>query len=119
MGHGRGSPIAEGRLALHQLPLEVLYSFFGRGSGGEDLTDAGLLELGYVLFGDGATAEDQDVVCLVLLQEIDDLRDQRHVGAGEDRDPYRVGILLDGRFDYLLGGLVESEIGRASCRERV
>ena len=43
-------------------------------------------------------------------QELDDLGDQRHVGAGEDREADRVGVLLDhGRGD-LLGRLVQAGV---------
>src|SRR5438128_11505580 len=47
------------------------------------------------------------VVDVVLAQPVEDARDERHVRAGEDRDPDRVGVLLDHGLDDLLGRLVE------------
>ena len=51
------------------------------------------------------------VVDALLAQQLDDARDERHVGAGEDREPDGVGVLLDHRLDDLLGRLVQ-----ARCR---
>ena len=42
-----------------------------------------------------------------LAQAVEDLRDERHVRAGEDRDPDRIGVLLDRGLDDLLGCLVQ------------
>ena len=54
---------------------------------------------------------DHDVLDALLAQELDDPGHEGHVGAGEDREPDRVGVLLDhGRGD-LLGRLVQ-----ARCR---
>ena len=36
--------------------------------------------------------------------------EQRHVGAGQDRQADRVGVLLDRRLDDLLGGLVQAGV---------
>ena len=43
-------------------------------------------------------------------QELDDPGDQGQVGAGEEGEPDRVGILLHHRLDHLLGGLVEAGV---------
>ena len=33
-----------------------------------------------------------EALCAEGVEELDDLRDQRHVGAGEDRDPDQVRV---------------------------
>jgi hypothetical protein len=38
------------------------------------------------------------------------------VRAGEDREPDRVGVLLEDRFDYLLGRLVEARVDDLHAR---
>ena len=66
------------------------------------------LELLRVLARDRPADDDQHVFEAVLAQPVDDLRDQRHVGARQDRDPHRVGVLLDRGLDDLLGRLAEA-----------
>jgi hypothetical protein len=38
------------------------------------------------------------------------------VRAGEDRDPDRVGVLLDGGLDDLLGGLMQAGVDNLHAR---
>jgi len=38
------------------------------------------------------------------------MRHERHVRAGQDRDPDGVGVLLDRRLDDLLGSLMEAGV---------
>ena len=45
-----------------------------------------------------------------LAQQLDDPREQGHVGAGQDRQADRVGVLLDRRLDDLLGRLVQAGV---------
>ena len=45
-----------------------------------------------------------------LANAVDDARYERHMGTGEDRDPDRVGVLLDDGLDDLLGRLVEAGV---------
>src|SRR5215211_1351795 len=95
-------------MSSRQCLLDILYSFLRRCSWGKDLADAELLELRDVFFGDGAADEHEDVPGLVLFEELDNAGHERHVGAGEDGDADGVGVLLDGRLDDLLWGLVEA-----------
>ena len=52
-----------------------------------------------------------DVAGVLLAQQLDDPRHERHVRAGEDRQADGVGVLLEHRLDDLLGRLVQ-----ARCR---
>src|SRR5215210_3993975 len=79
-GLGVGSA-SQRHLAGRHRSLDVLYGLLRGGSGGEDLTHPHLLEPGDVVLGDGPPAEDQDILCLVLLEEVDDPGYQGHVGA--------------------------------------
>ena len=49
-------------------------------------------------------------------QPLDDPRDERHVRAGEDRDPDGIGVLLDRRLDDLLGRLVQAGVDDLHAR---
>src|SRR2546422_8920942 len=74
-----------------------------RGPGSNHLGHAELLELRYVLRGDRAPDGDHHIVDALLVQQLDHARDERHVGAREDREADRVGVLLDHRLDDLFG----------------
>src|SRR4051794_26540147 len=78
-----------------------------RRAGREDLGDAELLELRDVLAGDRPADGHHDVLYPLLAQQLHDARDERHMCAGEDRQPDGVGVLLDDRLDDLLGRLVQ------------
>src|SRR5436190_17224131 len=78
-----------------------------RGAGGEHLGHAELLELGYVLGRDRAAHRDEHVLDSLLAQQLDHAWHERHVGAGEDRQADRVGVLLDDGLHDLCGGLVQ------------
>ena len=82
----------------------------GRRAGREHLGHAELLELGDVLRGDRAADRDDDVAGVLLAQQLDDARDERHVGAGEDAQADGVGVLLQHRLDDLLGRLVQAGV---------
>src|SRR3954469_7632953 len=81
-----------------------------RSAGGEDLGDAEPLELGDVVLGDDAAAENDDVARVALGEQLDDPREQRQVRSGEHGDPDDVGVLLDGRLDDLLRRLVQAGV---------
>ena len=55
-------------------------------------------------------SDDEHVLRAVLAQPLEDPRDERHVRAGEDRDPDRVGVLLDRGLDDLLRRLVQTGV---------
>ena len=63
-----------------------------------------------VVARDRAPDEDEDLVRSPLAQQVDDARDEGHVGAREDRDPDRVCVLLDRGLDDLLGKLVQARV---------
>src|SRR5579884_2305561 len=81
-----------------------------RGPGREHLGDAELLELLDVVGGDRAANREHHIVHPLLTQQLEDPRHQRHVRAGEDRQPDRVGVLLDHGLDNLLGRLVKPRV---------
>lgn len=62
------------------------------------------------MFGDDPASEHEDVVGTRLPQQLDDTGEQRHVSSGEEREPDRVGVLLDDRFGDLLGRLVKPRV---------
>src|ERR1700754_3061367 len=87
---------------------------------GEDLGDPELLQLRDVLIGDRPPDGDDDVARVLLAQQLDHARDERHVRAGEDREPDGVGVLLQHGLDDLLGRLVQARVdhlhaGVAEC----
>ncbi len=59
---------------------------------------------------DRSADDDEHVVAPVLAETVEDLGHERHVRAGEDRDPDGVGVLLHGRLDDLLRRLVEAGV---------
>ena len=69
--------------------------------------DALLLEHGDVGLGDDAADDDEHVAPAGLGQQLQHLGHQGEVGAGEQRQPDGVGVLLDHRLDDLLGRLVQ------------
>jgi hypothetical protein len=72
--------------------------------------DAALLQLGRVVGRDDAATEDDDVRGALRLQELDDLRHERHVRAGEKRERDDVDVLLERRFRDLLGRLAQARV---------
>ena len=54
--------------------------------------------------------DDDDVPGVLLLEQLDHLRHERHVRAGQDRQADRVGVLLQRGLDDLLGGLVQAGV---------
>ena len=67
---------------------------------------------------DRAADDDEHVLRAVLAQAVEDPRDERHVRAGEDRDPDGVRVLLDRRLDDLLRRLVEARVDDLHARRR-
>src|SRR5262249_4954915 len=82
----------------------------GRRARREHLGDAQPLQLRDVVARDRAPDDDQHVVRAALAEQVEDAGHERHVGAREDRDPNRVGVLLDRGLDDLLGRLVEARV---------
>ena len=60
--------------------------------------------------GDRAADDHEHVVGALVAQQLEDARHERHVRAGEDRDPDRVGVLLHDGLDDLLGRLVQAGV---------
>src|SRR6266513_4435621 len=81
-----------------------------RGAGSEDLGDALLLELVSVRCRNRAAEDDEHVLGAVLLPAVEDARHERHVRSVENRDPDRVGVLLDRRLDDLLRRLMQTGV---------
>jgi len=71
---------------------------------------ADALQLGDVGVGNDAAAEHHDVACPALLEQLEHPRELGHVGARQDRQPDRVGVLLDHGLDDLLGRLVQARV---------
>src|SRR4051812_34294940 len=98
-----------GRLGLPSVErlLEPLVDGVQRGARREELGDADLLELGDVGVGDDAAAEHHDLAQAPLPQELHHAREERHVGAREQRQADGVGVLLQDGLRDLLGRLVQ------------
>ena len=89
-------------LSLVQRLLQPGGDVAQRGTGGEDLRHPGPLELGDVGLRDDPAGEDQHVAGALRPEFVDDPREKRHVGPGQDRQADGVGVLLDdGRGDLL------------------
>src|SRR5215216_1871975 len=97
-------------MSSRQCLLDILYSFLGWCSWGKDLANAELLQSCDVFFGDCAADEHEDIFGLVLFEQLDYARDERHVGAREDGDADGIGVFLDCCLDDLLRGLVEARV---------
>src|SRR5258706_1501410 len=81
-----------------------------RRPGPEGRGHPGLLERRDIVVRDDPAHDDEDIVHLRLAQEPDDARDERHVGARQDREPHDVDILLERRRRDHLGGLAEAGV---------
>src|SRR5487761_259598 len=97
--------VGPGRRA--EFGVHPVHDLLSRGTRREDLRHAQPLELADVGLRDDAAAEDRDVGRVALGQQLEHPREQRHVRAGQDRQPDRGGILLHRRRDDLLGSLVQ------------
>src|SRR2546421_5217869 len=84
---------------------DVIHDRLRRGAGGEHLGHAEPLELRNVLGRDRAADRDEHVLDPLFAQQLDYAWHERHVGAGEDRQADRVGVLLDDGLHDLFGGL--------------
>src|SRR6266571_8711995 len=72
--------------------------------------DARLLQLRDVLLRDDPSGHYDDVARLPFLQELDDRREERHVGAAERRQADRVDVLLDRGLDDVLRRLPQARV---------
>src|SRR5579885_1896394 len=88
-----GSPLR----ANLERPVQVLDDLGERRARTEHAVHARLLELGDVLVGDDAAAEDEDVLGPLLAQELHDLGEERQVRSGQGRQADRVDVLLHRR----------------------
>src|SRR6266540_1216917 len=72
--------------------------------------DARLLELRDVVLRDDPSGHHDDVARLPLLQQLDDRREESHMGAAERGQADRVAVLLDRGLDDVLGRLPEAGV---------
>src|SRR4051794_14903931 len=98
----RSGGVRRGHVRGH--PVDDLSS---GGAGREDLGHPEILQRGDVGVRDDAAAEDDDVGGGPLAEQLEDATEQRHVRAGQDRQPDRLRVLLERGLDHLLRGLVE------------
>src|SRR3972149_1253978 len=98
-----------GSPALRGLP-EELDDLREGGPGSEDLPDARLLELRAVVLGKDASPRDDDTPGPATLEELHDLREERHVRPAQARQADRVDVLLDRRLDDVLRGLPQTRV---------
>src|SRR2546426_8834526 len=96
--------------------LEELDDLLERHSGTEDALEARLLQLRDVLRGDDPAARDDDVRGLLLLQDLHDAREERHVRAAEGAEPDRVDVLLDRRRHDVLRRLPQARVDDLHAR---
>ena len=73
----------------------------------ENLPNATFLERISVFGRNSPAAEKDDILRALRFELIDDERKERHVRAGEDGEPYSVGVFLNGGLHDLLGRLKE------------
>src|SRR6266571_3976250 len=78
--------------------------------GTEHHPDARLLQLRDVLLRDDPSAHDDDVARLPLPEQLDDGREERHVGTAQRREADRVDVLLDRGFDDVLRRLPKAGV---------
>ncbi len=83
---------------------------------GEDLRHPASLQLRDVVVGDDAARKDEHVAGAPLGQRFDEARNQRHVGARQDRQADGVGVLLDDRFGNLFRRLVQPRVNDLETR---
>src|SRR3954453_14139947 len=93
-------------ISPHVLP-HPRHDLLGARPRGEHLRDPHPGQLRTVGVRDDPATEDDDVVHLALAQQLGEPGEQRHVGTGEDRQPDRVGVLLDDGLHDLLRRLVQ------------
>jgi hypothetical protein len=87
-------------------PLDEVDDVRGGTSGGEHLGHAKLFQLRNVVRRNRAADRDDHIVGALLPEQLDDLRNKRHVRARKNRQADRVGVLLDHRLGDLLGRLM-------------
>src|SRR2546426_2832356 len=97
-------------VALGQRDPQPLHDRAHARSWGEHLGDADLLQLRDVGRRDDAAAEHDHLPGPRFAQAVDHLGEQGHVGAGEEGESDRVGVLLDGRGHDLFGRLMETGV---------
>src|SRR6478609_9429440 len=98
------------------LAVDPVHDRLGGGAGGEDLRDTRVEQGRDVTVGDDAAAEHEDVRGVARGEQLDHAREERVVGAGQDRQADDVGVLLDRRLDDLLGRLVQAGVDDLHAR---
>src|SRR5579872_4590322 len=93
------------RSAFTAFGFDEIDDFLQGCAGGEDRGYAATAQLVGIFGRDRAAAEKHDVGRTLRLQLFDDERKERHVRAGENREPNTVGIFLNGRLHDLLRSL--------------
>src|SRR6266540_1303976 len=78
--------------------------------GTEHHPDARLLQLRDVLLRDDPSGDHDDVARLPLPEQLDDGREEGHVGAAQRREANRVDVLLDRGFDDVLRRLPQAGV---------
>src|SRR5688500_5661233 len=91
------------------LPDEIDEGLRGR-SGQEDLADPERLHRGDVLGGNDPAGENEDVLAPLLLQELQDLREEHVVRARQDREADDVDVFLNRGGGDLLRGLAQARV---------
>lgn len=103
-------PAAGGLFLGDNVPANPLNDLGSGGTGWKDLLHAQRLELLDVIFRNNAAPKDDDVRRLLLLQKLEDIGEQGHVGSGENTQSDAVDVFLNRRTHNHLRGLVESGI---------
>src|SRR3990172_4157518 len=75
--------------------LDVVHEVAGGSAGPEEPAHAELLEVRDVSRRDDPAPGQQDVLPALLVEELPDPGEERHVGAAQDREAHHVHVLLD------------------------
>src|SRR5947209_16670632 len=87
-----------------------------RSARSEDRFDPRSLQFRHVLLGDYAASDDDDVPGPPLLQEADDLGEQRHVSAAQRGQANRIDVLLDRGLDDVFRRLSKAGVNHLHAR---
>src|SRR5687768_14337379 len=104
VGSGPGAGVLAGPLP------DVVDDRLRSRAGAEEAAAAHFLELGHVLPADDPAAGQEDPFHPLLAHELEDAREERHVGARQDRQRDHVDVFLERGLDDLLGRLVEPRV---------
>jgi len=88
--------------------FDPLDRFVKRGASGEDALDPDLLKRRNIPFGDDTAHHHEDVIKFLLLHLLYQFFADWQMGSGHDGEANYIDVLLEGRIDDLVDGLMEA-----------